>query len=62
MYCVSQLWKIGDRENRLSTVETEGEEPRGDKSKNKKKTVLVFQETHYTSITKCRMLMEAVIF
>lgn len=61
IYCVSQLWKIGGRENRLSNVETEGEKPRGDKSKNKK-TVLVFQKTHYTSITKCRMLMETVIF
>lgn len=53
---------MGDRENRLSTVETESEEPWGDKSKNKKKTVLVFQKTHYTSITKSWMLMETVIF
>ena len=52
----------GGRENRLNTAETEDGESRGDELKNKNKNVSVFLKTRYTSITKCRMLMETVIF
>jgi hypothetical protein len=50
----------GGRENRLNTAETEDGESRGDELKNK--NVSVFLKTRYTSITKCRMLMETVIY